>query len=105
MRIRPPYPPPRKNKKENLHTTLATPASHHQASPLQVNASLYTLREVALPKRPSYFPRDEEEKEENAPHGMRDKSIHVYVSGLQACLAKCLFTKQENSDSKGQRLR
>lgn len=53
---------PRKNKKRNLHTTLATPASHHQPSPLQGNPTLCTLREFAIPKRGTYFPRDEDEK-------------------------------------------
>lgn len=48
-----------------MHTTLATPVSHHQPSPLQGNSTLYTLRELAIPKRASYFPRDVEEKEEN----------------------------------------
>lgn len=62
MPIRPPCPPPPKNKKMNLHTTLATPTSHHQPSPLQENPTLYTVREFAIPKRASYFPRDVDEK-------------------------------------------
>jgi len=53
---------PIEKKKRNLHTTLATPVSHHQPSPLQGNSTLYTLRELAIPKRASYFPRDKEEK-------------------------------------------
>jgi hypothetical protein len=71
-----------------LHTTLATPVGHHQPSPLQGNSTLYTLRELVIPKRASYFPRDEDEKEENGRTSCKIKAF-TYMCSVIVASATC----------------